>query len=126
MKTFCKQNTNNLVCFHIYVYFVNLWKYWYYWFLPQQFLYFLPLPHGQKTFILSVLFVFIIFIVISMLLGQGNIHIICIYCTNLYYKYLLSVDKLWTLSTSVHMLWVYIIFFFLSIVQSYFLIDFHQ
>jgi len=31
---------------------------------------------------------------ISILSGLGNIHIICIICTNLYYKYLLSVDKL--------------------------------
>ena len=51
MKTICKQNANNLGCFHIYVNLSNLWKYWFYAFLPQQFLYFLPLPHGHGSFL---------------------------------------------------------------------------
>ena len=29
-------------------------KYWYYWFLPQQFLYFFPLPHVVEDLVLLV------------------------------------------------------------------------
>ena len=75
---------------------------WYYWFLPQQFLYFFQLPHEFETQVFIVLFVFIILLVFQYLSDFIKINIICIICTNLYYKYLYSVDKMWTLSTSVH------------------------
>ena len=73
---------NNLMSFRIFGLLPNCCSYWYYWFLPQQFLYFFPLPHVLTP---RILLVFIIFIILSVFVGVtrqctfGIYHIISTY-----------------------------------------------
>ena len=53
------------------------------------------------SYIISIMSIYSI-IVIPLFLGLGNFSIISIYGTMFNYKYSYSVDKSWTLSTSVH------------------------
>ena len=69
----------------------NLVKPWYYWFLPQQFLYFLPDPHDVKTLVFIVLFVFIILLVFQYFQDQVtsilSVLFVLIYIINIYYPW---------------------------------------
>lgn len=56
-------------------------------YLPQQFLYFLPDPHGQELLVFIVLCVFIILSLSSLFIGQSHIYIYCIMCIYVIIKY---------------------------------------
>ena len=70
-----------------------------YYYLPQQFLYFFPLPHVQVIHIFMPFIIFMVFMVFIDFVGHNGISTNSIYGTNLYNCNLLSDDKWMTLST---------------------------
>lgn len=70
-------------------------------FATTLFVFFTTATWTLISYIISIMSIYSI-IVIPLFLGLGNFSIISIYGTMFNYKYSYSVDKSWTLSTSVH------------------------
>ena len=97
---FCLQtNCKHLPYFTIFLFSQIFANPWFYYYLPQQFLYFFPLPHVQISHIFIPFIIFIVLVVFIDFAGHNRISTNSIYSTNLYNYNLSSDDKRMTLST---------------------------